>query len=329
MLTYGLTLPWALASFVGTCAVAPERGGSLLSIATTVGKVQLSDSVGDIATEVPKDVLKLLCPYTHELEKLRTSAQRQFNTALQEMDAQSRGNSTGQAAEKSHRHLSREAEEVAGRIRDAKRCSVVSNSGALLAHKHGLAIDKDSDLVFRFNDAQIGGELLENVGSRDDVRILNFKLSGFGWHGNGRIDRFSSPNTTTHFPVVVSKAAEILSGPAKLAEQMMESAFGHLTGPGKQHTTGLEGVLLAMILCDQVWAYGFPATQNSAQAPFHYFGDMKHGSANENPERMHAKVAALEKSLYNMLAINAEVNASDVAVLPGLSALSCHEDNVV
>mmetsp|Transcript_49645 Transcript_49645/g.91654 ORF Transcript_49645/g.91654 Transcript_49645/m.91654 type:complete len:334 (+) Transcript_49645:87-1088(+) len=333
MVVNGRALHLALISLIssGACSVAPDRAGSLLSIASTVSKAQLSDSVGDVATDVPQDVLKRLCPFTQQLQELRNNAQRLLNSSLLEMDVLNRGNATGQMKTRSHRlhpHLSPDAGRVAERIRDAKHCSVVSNSGVLLDHKHGRAIDEKSDLVFRFNDAQIGGDLLEIVGSRDDVRILNFKLSGFG-RRDQKYDHYNSPNSTTQFPVFLPKRAEALRDPAKLAEKLMEATFGHLQGPGKAHTTGLEGVLLAMLLCDQVWAYGFPVTQNSAKAPFHYFGDMRHGSANENPEHMHAKVAALEKSLYNMLAMNSDVNASDVAVIPGFNALRCEQANLV
>eukprot|EP00971_Amphidinium_carterae_P135067 2676869-Amphidinium_carterae.1 len=52
------------------------------------------------------------------------------------------------------------------------RCAVVSNSGVLLNHKHGAEIDA-ADLVIRYNDAVIGGDLQEYVGTKDDIRILN------------------------------------------------------------------------------------------------------------------------------------------------------------
>mmetsp|Transcript_23604 Transcript_23604/g.54971 ORF Transcript_23604/g.54971 Transcript_23604/m.54971 type:complete len:333 (-) Transcript_23604:32-1030(-) len=293
-------------------------GTSLLSVGSSSSR---TDAIGDIPTEVPDTVLDLLCPYAPEEEALRKTAFTHLLGAVRDADNQTMHGRPPTAA----------AEDVSSRIRNARSCAVVSNSGVLLQHQHGDSIDDEKhDLVFRFNDAPIGGDLRRYVGAREDVRILNFKLSV--WGGLSKVvdappkESYISPNTTTKFPIIVSRRDRVLRDPEKVGKRMLKDIFGH-DGSGAQ-TTGLEGLLLCMIVCDQVWAYGFPHTANSVEAPFHYFGELKTGSASENPVAVHAKVASFEKRLFGMLSINAGMNASDVAVIPGFRSLRCPEQTV-
>mmetsp|Transcript_80 Transcript_80/g.112 ORF Transcript_80/g.112 Transcript_80/m.112 type:complete len:355 (-) Transcript_80:33-1097(-) len=216
---------------------------------------------------------------------------------------------------------------VKERLKSAKTCAVVSNSGVLLAHKHGAAIDA-ADVVFRFNDAQIGGELVDVVGARDDIRILNHKVSGGVWmelleQNATRSKKFehSSPNTTTKMPVYIKKLDRVLRDPRRLADKMARSFFG--TSLGKAGTTGLTGVVLAMFLCDEVKAYGFAATPTADKTPFHYFGDLEVGIASRNPDPAHAKTFNTEKRFFQHVALNDDVNATDVVVIPGFPSLKC------
>ena len=51
-------------------------------------------------------------------------------------------------------------------------CAVVGNSGRLLEHAHGAAIDQH-DAVFRLNNAPAGGPWLSHVGNKTTVAVLN------------------------------------------------------------------------------------------------------------------------------------------------------------
>mmetsp|Transcript_17070 Transcript_17070/g.39846 ORF Transcript_17070/g.39846 Transcript_17070/m.39846 type:complete len:345 (-) Transcript_17070:49-1083(-) len=330
-----LLLGLAFASCSCLSSAAPVSATSLLSVAASMRKANLSDSVGIVPSTVPHNVSAFICQFLHRTaHELRTHAATYLTGEVRDLDTARQKSSNNISAEEAElmpwqRRMGELAERTMDRIRNARRCAVVSNSGVLLHHKHGASIDApETDLVFRFNDAQIGGELTDHVGSRDDIRILNFMLSGFGGPDK-KFDHYVSPNTSTEFPVFVPRRAAVLKDPLKVAETMMRGTFGDMDGPGRAQTTGLQGVLLAMSLCEQVFAYGFPDTENSAHAPFHYFGKMQHGSANVNPEQVHAKVAHLEKRLYTMMAINSDVNASDVAVIPGFRTLQCGEVETV
>mmetsp|Transcript_51118 Transcript_51118/g.94608 ORF Transcript_51118/g.94608 Transcript_51118/m.94608 type:complete len:344 (-) Transcript_51118:35-1066(-) len=330
---------WLLCGFVlmfhsYLSLAAPIIAASLLSVGTTMSKVNRSDAVGVVPSVVPKDISSFICQFVHPMvDQYRSHAQTYLTGEVRDLDVQRRvaaGNLSEEEGQKMPwlRTLGEPAQRVVNRMRNARRCAVVSNSGVLLHHKHGASIDSpETDLVFRFNDALIGGELKDHVGERDDVRILNLKLSGFGGPDK-KFDHYMSPNTTSEFPVFVPRRAAALKDPARVADKMLRGTFGNMDGPGRAQTTGLQGVVLAMSLCDQVWAYGFPDTPNSVDAPFHYFGEMKQGSASANPEPVHAKVAHLEKRLYSMMAINSDVNASDVAVIPGFRSLQCEDATV-
>mmetsp|Transcript_41885 Transcript_41885/g.76108 ORF Transcript_41885/g.76108 Transcript_41885/m.76108 type:complete len:293 (-) Transcript_41885:56-934(-) len=227
---------------------------------------------------------------------------------------------------------------VADRVANAHSCAVVSNSGVLLAHRHGEKID-GADLVFRFNDAPIGRDYAEAVGTRDDIRIVNHKVgttiallqvqshaldSGALYLlnryasvlNNATLARFN----TTYPGALFSAGDSHLMHDA--AHQVLAHIFGHSSVNGVT-TTGFEGVILAMSICDEVHAYGFPDTSASKSAPFHYFGELRTGSASENKERKHHAVAALEKKFYRMVASNTDVDGTDMVVIPGFRTLSC------
>mmetsp|Transcript_27020 Transcript_27020/g.62417 ORF Transcript_27020/g.62417 Transcript_27020/m.62417 type:complete len:311 (+) Transcript_27020:87-1019(+) len=226
---------------------------------------------------------------------------------------------------------------VADRLAHAHTCAVVSNSGVLLAHSHGRKID-DADVVFRFNDAPLGGDFAEAVGYRDDIRIVNNKvgtsisLLQSQSHALDKgalylLNRFAAnlDNETLAEFNSTYPGALFSAGDAHLmheeAHEILAHVFGHSSTNGVT-TTGFEGVILAMSICDEVHAYGFPDTSSSKSAPFHYFGDLT-GSASENKERKHAAVAALEKKFYRMVASNSDIDATDTVVIPGFNGLSC------
>jgi len=216
----------------------------------------------------------------------------------------------------------------------SKRCAVVSNSGAMLLHSFGAEIDA-SDLVFRFNDAEIGGELTAYVGSRDDVRIMN-RLTGakllaqdipmvqdvvyvLSRHAPEE-DAKAPLNSTQREQLLFYASGDPLSVGEEAALHMLFREFTEERVGTDNPTTGMLGVMLAMTMCDEVRAYGFPLTTGNQKAPFHYYGWQKNGRADRNFEH---EGAGFEKELWRRLATNADVDATDVSVVPGFKRLNC------
>jgi len=213
-------------------------------------------------------------------------------------------------------------------------CAVVSNSGVMLHHNYGQEID-GADLVFRFNDAILGSNLSAYVGMRDDVRILN--------HLTGE-NMVANPEQLQPDVLYVFMRAHMQGGAkyAALAESQPKSQTAILFGLptvdnlSKQIvssaasgaafdgviTTGFYGMVLAMSVCDSIRAYGFVVSDNSADAPFHYYGSLKTGSANSNPAPKHGS-AMLEKKFWRQAASNQDSASSDVALVSGFSQVQC------
>mmetsp|Transcript_39532 Transcript_39532/g.93012 ORF Transcript_39532/g.93012 Transcript_39532/m.93012 type:complete len:334 (+) Transcript_39532:70-1071(+) len=219
-------------------------------------------------------------------------------------------------------------------------CALVSSSGVLLNHRHGAEIDS-ADWVIRFNDAEVGGALREYVGERDDMRILNgnmdrqiflenppLQLNNRTLYVLQRVYPFSdkehwqylqqhiASRPDLHFVVGNNQVEEV-------AKSVLGEAFSGNVGASKL-TTGWIGGMLALSLCEEVRAYGFPETSDSAAAPHHYYGSMVNGSASEN--FIHYSAAG-EKLLWRALATNDDVDSTAVAVVPGFHNLAC-EDTV-
>mmetsp|Transcript_20167 Transcript_20167/g.36527 ORF Transcript_20167/g.36527 Transcript_20167/m.36527 type:complete len:318 (+) Transcript_20167:61-1014(+) len=223
-------------------------------------------------------------------------------------------------------------------------CALVSNSGVLLNHKHGAEIDA-AELVIRFNDAEIGSSWRDNVGVRDDIRILN---AGF----NTELFDITHPrldmrNDTLY---VLQRVYPFESGGMQLYAQIqknMEAVPWHIVADSSNNaelvaklvvrtafggkipeatlTTGTIGGMMALALCEEVRAYGFPETSDSQNAPFHYYGELQYGSASNNSRHVSASA---EKMLWRTLATNADVESTAVAVVPGFSKLNCSSSTV-
>eukprot|EP00403_Amphidinium_massartii_P001257 CAMPEP_0178381750 /NCGR_PEP_ID=MMETSP0689_2-20121128/6147_1 /TAXON_ID=160604 /ORGANISM="Amphidinium massartii, Strain CS-259" /LENGTH=256 /DNA_ID=CAMNT_0020001949 /DNA_START=303 /DNA_END=1073 /DNA_ORIENTATION=- len=233
------------------------------------------------------------------------------------------------------------------KIQHPKTCAVVSNSGVMLQHEHGGAIDA-SDIVFRFNDAEIGGSLQSAVGGREDVRIVNhastepMMATNSTPSSNVTIYLLNLYRPTEKVKQLISDSAAVAGDPmlhfafgnqlvmARAAREILVREFG-TSIPIRQRlrmdvlTSGFQGVMLALTLCDEVHAYGFAHTPGSSQSPFHYYGALKTGNASINVETKHEIIADREKQLYKMLALNADVDTSDVSVIPGFPSLQCEE----
>jgi len=217
---------------------------------------------------------------------------------------------------------------------DPKTCALVSNSGVLLSHTHGADIDA-ADLVFRFNDAEVGGENTQFVGARDDIRILNgnFNYNMF-WpkppiqlnnHTVYVLQRIYADEETSLWASIDKNIKDrpwlrVLTGSKQVedvAHDALVAAYGNVA---KKLTTGFMGAFLALSICDEVRAYGFAETPNSPSAPFHYFGELKKGSASQNDVHV---TASREKLFWRGVATNLDVDTTDVAVVPGYRRLQC------
>lgn len=218
--------------------------------------------------------------------------------------------------------------ETAGFLPKAEKCAVVSNSGVLLNYQYGEEIDS-ADMVFRFNDAAVGGEFLKFVGERDDIRIVN------GEFGQRVLKEKMTLTPGTEYVILRPlprqlddalraqdrhEEAHIVLGNPKLGGSTTPLLFRMFGNEKGMATSGFLGVGLAMTLCDEVRAYGFAETPMSHRSTFHYYGDQRSGQADRNPQH---KLAAKEKQFWRMVALNDNVNTTDVSVLPGTRKLNC------
>mmetsp|Transcript_55899 Transcript_55899/g.103465 ORF Transcript_55899/g.103465 Transcript_55899/m.103465 type:complete len:331 (+) Transcript_55899:69-1061(+) len=299
----------------GTAAASLRRAGS-----TGADGAHLGTNAKQ-ATEVPEHVRSFLCKYGKQASLRQDALQMllQYEPQAQNETEATKG--------------------LVQRVLEAKKCAVVSSSGVLLEHKYGPLIDA-ADLVLRFNDAPVGGEWSESVGSRDDIRILNHKSFNqfhatasnaeviYLLNRNFRTD--SLTQTMIHmwakrFPNLHFSFSneEVLMGSGK---QMLLDYYPEMyntLGEKEVPTTGYYGVMLMMTLCDEVAAYGFPDSKSSHEAPFHYYGSLAKGSASINVEDVHRSFAPHEKLFYDAMALNSQPNVTDLAVLPGFAGLQC------
>mmetsp|Transcript_27890 Transcript_27890/g.64799 ORF Transcript_27890/g.64799 Transcript_27890/m.64799 type:complete len:377 (-) Transcript_27890:83-1213(-) len=261
-------------------------------------------------------------------------------------------------AGKDDAHQGHDRERLSALFKDGKfhagTCAVVSNSGVLLNHTYGADIDA-ADIVIRFNDAELSDPTLAAfVGTHDDIRILNnqigmaLKRGAMGMDPPGSPDalyvlqRFhedmqnvmalQSGNSTIVADMLASTRdrhpeAHFVAGSDQVqsvSNEVMHSVFGeniHRSFHSERFlTTGFYGVMLAMSLCDKVDAYGFVQSVNSASAPYHYYGKMKVGSADN---KQHHPTYDQEKHFWKMVSRNDDADLSDRTVLPGFRALSC------
>mmetsp|Transcript_32529 Transcript_32529/g.74323 ORF Transcript_32529/g.74323 Transcript_32529/m.74323 type:complete len:345 (-) Transcript_32529:8-1042(-) len=321
-----------------------SREQSLLSIRTSISKVASptpieTQSQSDGFVVPPSDsklsklenVSQLLCPFAKAGQALGFLGLRQKITEYWQ-------------GEPVHRLL-QQAEDGSKQV--IPTCAVVSNSGVLLRHKHGAEIDS-ADIVFRFNDGPHGGDLQEHVGGRDDLHYINgpaienlLDPSQRGvFFANTTHEQGSEPSSTLFVLQRFNEQDSFSFYNRLLGDQKKHPHIHMMLGSGEvQHfsqilmqamydggwsrklTTGFAGTLIAMAMCDEVRAYGFPETPASRAAPFHYFGNQMKGSASDNV--VHKKAAAQEKSLWKRIALNTDVDETDVAVLPGWRQLLC------
>jgi len=219
-------------------------------------------------------------------------------------------------------------------------CAVVGSSGVLRKHHHGAAIDA-SDLVIRFNNAPTG-RFAPMVGKRDDVRFWNQQMPGIvmDWP----MEDFTLGVNTTFVIIPMDEPVKLhefrrlhpRSEVYLLDESMHESLSralravyeqawfraGESEGVSFIPTSGAVGMMYAMAMCNEVRAYGMAATPDAAHAPYHYYESK--GRADDQDWH---KTFDSEKDLWRRLASNSDddIDATDVAVIPGFSRIPCHE----
>lgn len=225
-----------------------------------------------------------------------------------------------------------------------KDCAVVSNSGTLARKFNGDYVN-EAELVFRFNSAPTTGwEMF--VGSKDNVRIVNNKYLP-------RVHGQQTQGGQTGMYLVKSNVAYVVVGPEDeyhedFAEEfplselyrvdpsvsdsfsrMLQTLYNSSVldpevahGQSYSPTSGALGMMLALTVCDEVYAFGMADTPNAELAPYHYYD--KHIGKRADQNSWH-KTFSAEKDLWRRLATNADdqIDATEVAYIPGFSQAKC------
>lgn len=187
----------------------------------------------------------------------------------------------------------------------AKRCAVVGNSGLLAEQYHGDAIDA-SDVVIRFNLAATKG-YERHVGSKTSIRIYNSDFRTPQEPGEIVISQVRKNNRLR--PWIKGARRK----PRNLSFMFDPSFLCHvwewISKRGNKPSTGMNGVMLGLRLCDHVDLYGFHYAE-------YFAGAKKNGGSAENKkairphyyeDKQPPKAATvhhpfiLEKDLYKML----------------------------
>lgn len=234
-------------------------------------------------------------------------------------------------------------------------CAVVSSSGVLKKHQHGFAID-GAHMVMRFNAAPTVG-FAYMVGSRDDMRLVNnaFVPRSLGKPEDWRDEEVLRNHSAWYQVQMGTSYAIVPMAPVPLAGEfsrthpqndlyMLDQAVHDQTSQAIQGiynsswldpnttagvsfipTTGAVGMMVALHLCDEVRAYGMAATPAASTAQYSYFdpnyGD---GEVKADQNAWH-KTFSAEKDLWRRISSTppAELDATEVAVIPGFSQIQC------
>eukprot|EP00191_Tetraselmis_sp_GSL018_P010990 CAMPEP_0177599494 /NCGR_PEP_ID=MMETSP0419_2-20121207/13028_1 /TAXON_ID=582737 /ORGANISM="Tetraselmis sp., Strain GSL018" /LENGTH=467 /DNA_ID=CAMNT_0019092241 /DNA_START=541 /DNA_END=1945 /DNA_ORIENTATION=- len=165
-----------------------------------------------------------------------------------------------------------------------KTCAVVGNGGAMLSKPWGSSIDRH-DAVFRFNDGPTEG-FERHVGSKTTYRLTNNKwthfyskkhprgaseenivLFGHGSAGLGAhlVHEFPGESVLLLAPEFASQArGQYKQGQAALSSMGVVEVHGRNSAP-----TGIEGIFMALALCQRVHLYGF-GVERDPSVPYHY-----------------------------------------------------------
>lgn len=219
-------------------------------------------------------------------------------------------------------------------------CAVVSSSGVLSRHTHGAAIDA-ADHIFRFNLAPTLGQGRLS-GRREEYRFVNEKVLAM-WTNWEEVEMLqpgikysascslcgvgtNQAVTADQYVDLVMQVSRTHPGVQMFAsdlklEFVLKEFFDRLYGVGPSPagvTTGAVGMAVALATCDEVRAYGMADSSTASSAPYHYW-DPTHFGLDDN----HHRTFNAEKDLWRRLASNSDVDATDVAVIPGLSRVQC------
>lgn len=227
-------------------------------------------------------------------------------------------------------------------------CAVVSSSGVLGLHEHGDAIDS-ADMVLRFNTAPIVG-FEHQVGAKDMMRLVNEKILD-EWNHGENVDYLNDNTTYATTCTVCNVGSANTVSPAEFEQRQvtmlqmypnielfasdlqlepsLEGFFDEWYGIQESSagvTTGGVGMVLALSMCDEVVAYGMAASANDVPSvPYSYWETASTDSDEAAQTQAWHESFAAEKDLWRQLATNplTEVDASDIAVIPGFGKASC------
>lgn len=234
------------------------------------------------------------------------------------------------------------------------KCAVVSSSGVMTMHSHGQSID-EKDYVVRFNQAPTEG-FEKYVGSKEGLRIVNEKVVhefvGDDWTinvqkcaeckdmeadsdyiitcsvcGVGKQERMDEDDflKLQHAAANKDPSLRLYSSDLTLERaffNFLHDEYGVSLASDAGPTTGAIGMLTALNMCDQVYAYGMGDTDNAMYAAYHYY-DKKSIQGVSQTRNWHRSFDA-EKDIWRRLAVNnaSNIEETDVLVIPGFSRYS-------
>jgi len=228
------------------------------------------------------------------------------------------------------------------------RCALVSNSGVLLNHQHGKEID-EAEAVFRFNDAPTE-PYKTNVGTKETIRFVNDQFPGRAAANASLVNKLAdyivaytagpgeiAAMHTFHFkyPSVALYRVdnEIPAKVFSLFKSIYEQGWFVKGDKGMSNdpTTGGIGMLIALSMCDRIWAYGMASSSSMESSSYHYYDEIQpkdnivHKSAGDN--HWHRSFE-LEKDLWRKMAEKSSIDTgiidmSEVAEIPGFSQVQC------
>mmetsp|Transcript_6938 Transcript_6938/g.12334 ORF Transcript_6938/g.12334 Transcript_6938/m.12334 type:complete len:346 (-) Transcript_6938:163-1200(-) len=342
-LLFGLS-SWLVATSAASAVDLSPR--CLLSLATSLKTTQLPiDEEGFRAEDV-------FCPYTQTTHSPSVpNAHELASSTIEELYRLAFHDTSPRSNKTKRDRLARVFNEEEGVSSfHAKKCAVVSNSGVLLSHKYGEEIDA-SDLVFRFNDAEVTEQFAAFAGLHDDIRVLQHEATYHLLTSALRV-RLSHSQDTVYVAQRINKKASraytrwkdaprsyqdlhVALGSfdvQKVSQQVLHKAYGHppdgAYGPDKERfvTTGFLGIVLAMAMCDEVHAYGFLDSPTSVVAPYHYYGTKSSKTMSDLDDELnhYHPTYDQEKHFWRVTATNRDGDATDISVIPGFSSLKCN-----
>jgi hypothetical protein len=207
------------------------------------------------------------------------------------------------------------------RVRPFGRCAVVGNSGALLSAGLGAEIDAH-ELVIRFNYPPLAG-YERDVGNRTDwmltggsteLRSNHHPFKQYSdYHARDALTLMLFPPSLDRMPVVASYfrradmprlrflSSYFVALSNRVLTAYLRAAPGNFQRNAKGHayraTSGLRGVLAALLACNHTDVYGFGASRETGHG--HYYAPAGSGVQLENVGHSYSLERQLMRDLAN------------------------------